>query len=269
MMLARTVAALLLPPSQNDQQRRRADLHRAGAKAGERADAERSGNRRPAVIAPAGGERGQATSTTDDEPAQQISGSTRPAPSRRVAAPAQPATETGRLRANCIAASARIVNGKAADRVDQQQRRRRDPRPVHRRDQRHINQRRAEAGKAAHQAGQGGNRHRAMEAGVGDGVGTAKICGIGHGTSGSAAASLGGRGGRVFGPEPFWPKGGARGYQRAMGGHPIRILGIDPGLRRTGWGLVEADGNRLIYVACGSVETSERADARRPAGGHP
>jgi crossover junction endodeoxyribonuclease RuvC len=40
---------------------------------------------------------------------------------------------------------------------------------------------------------------------------------------------------------------------------PIRILGIDPGLRRTGWGLVEAEGNRLIYVACGSVETSERA----------
>ena len=45
-----------------------------------------------------------------------------------------------------------------------------------------------------------------------------------------------------------------------MVGQPIRILGIDPGLRRTGWGLVEADGNRLIYVACGSLETSERAD---------
>jgi crossover junction endodeoxyribonuclease RuvC len=50
-----------------------------------------------------------------------------------------------------------------------------------------------------------------------------------------------------------------RGYQRAMVGHLIRILGIDPGLRRTGWGLVESEGNRLIYVACGSVETSERA----------
>jgi crossover junction endodeoxyribonuclease RuvC len=35
----------------------------------------------------------------------------------------------------------------------------------------------------------------------------------------------------------------------------IRILGIDPGLRRTGWGVIEADGNRLIYVACGSAET--------------
>ena len=40
---------------------------------------------------------------------------------------------------------------------------------------------------------------------------------------------------------------------------PIRILGIDPGLRRTGWGLIECEGNRLIYVACGSVETNERA----------
>jgi crossover junction endodeoxyribonuclease RuvC len=40
---------------------------------------------------------------------------------------------------------------------------------------------------------------------------------------------------------------------------PIRILGIDPGLRRTGWGLIESDGNRLIYVACGLVETSEKA----------
>lgn len=38
----------------------------------------------------------------------------------------------------------------------------------------------------------------------------------------------------------------------------IRILGIDPGLRRTGWGVIEADGNRLIHVACGSLETSER-----------
>jgi len=38
----------------------------------------------------------------------------------------------------------------------------------------------------------------------------------------------------------------------------IRILGIDPGLRRTGWGLIACAGNRLIYLACGSVETNER-----------
>src|SRR2546423_6618414 len=41
-------------------------------------------------------------------------------------------------------------------------------------------------------------------------------------------------------------------------GRPIRILGIDPGLRRTGWGLIEVEGNRLIYVACGSVATSDK-----------
>ena len=35
---------------------------------------------------------------------------------------------------------------------------------------------------------------------------------------------------------------------------PVRILGIDPGLRRTGWGIIESEGNRLIFVSCGSVE---------------
>jgi crossover junction endodeoxyribonuclease RuvC len=40
----------------------------------------------------------------------------------------------------------------------------------------------------------------------------------------------------------------------------IRIMGIDPGLRRTGWGVVDVLGNRLMFVACGSVETDERED---------
>ncbi|MGD9919981.1 MAG: crossover junction endodeoxyribonuclease RuvC [Pseudorhodoplanes sp.] len=40
----------------------------------------------------------------------------------------------------------------------------------------------------------------------------------------------------------------------------IRILGIDPGLRRTGWGVIECEGNRLLFVACGSVETQERTE---------
>jgi crossover junction endodeoxyribonuclease RuvC len=44
-----------------------------------------------------------------------------------------------------------------------------------------------------------------------------------------------------------------------MKGRPIRILGIDPGLRRTGWGVIDVEGNRLIYVACGSVLTPEKA----------
>ncbi len=37
----------------------------------------------------------------------------------------------------------------------------------------------------------------------------------------------------------------------------LRILGIDPGLRRTGWGVIEIDGNRLAFVGCGSVEPPE------------
>ncbi|HVT55547.1 MAG TPA: crossover junction endodeoxyribonuclease RuvC [Xanthobacteraceae bacterium] len=41
-------------------------------------------------------------------------------------------------------------------------------------------------------------------------------------------------------------------------GRSIRIIGLDPGLRRTGWGVVDCEGNRLTYVACGSVETNER-----------
>ncbi len=39
----------------------------------------------------------------------------------------------------------------------------------------------------------------------------------------------------------------------------IRILGIDPGLRRTGWGVVAIDGNRLSFIACSSIHTSDRA----------
>src|SRR5271155_5883284 len=39
--------------------------------------------------------------------------------------------------------------------------------------------------------------------------------------------------------------------------HPVRILGIDPGLRRTGWGVIEIDGNRLTFVGCGSGGPTE------------
>jgi crossover junction endodeoxyribonuclease RuvC len=33
----------------------------------------------------------------------------------------------------------------------------------------------------------------------------------------------------------------------------IRIIGLDPGLRRTGWGVVDSDGVRLVYVASGVI----------------
>jgi crossover junction endodeoxyribonuclease RuvC len=37
----------------------------------------------------------------------------------------------------------------------------------------------------------------------------------------------------------------------------VRIIGIDPGLRRTGWGVVDADRGGLRFVACGSVVSDE------------
>ena len=40
----------------------------------------------------------------------------------------------------------------------------------------------------------------------------------------------------------------------------MRVLGLDPGLRHTGWGIVSTDGNILRHVASGVIS----ADPRRP-----
>lgn len=40
----------------------------------------------------------------------------------------------------------------------------------------------------------------------------------------------------------------------------FRILGIDPGLLRTGWGIITVQGNRLGFVAGGVI----RPDAKKP-----
>ncbi len=40
----------------------------------------------------------------------------------------------------------------------------------------------------------------------------------------------------------------------------LRLLGIDPGLRFTGWGVIETDGNRLRHLADGVIATNS-ADA--------
>ena len=34
-----------------------------------------------------------------------------------------------------------------------------------------------------------------------------------------------------------------------------RLLGIDPGLRFTGWGVIDVDGNRLVHIADGVIAT--------------
>ena len=36
---------------------------------------------------------------------------------------------------------------------------------------------------------------------------------------------------------------------------PIRILGIDPGLRNMGWGIIESHGSNLSFIACGVVKS--------------
>ena len=42
----------------------------------------------------------------------------------------------------------------------------------------------------------------------------------------------------------------------------VRILGLDPGLRTTGWGVITVEGTRLSFVACGVV-TSDGDLARQ------
>jgi crossover junction endodeoxyribonuclease RuvC len=44
---------------------------------------------------------------------------------------------------------------------------------------------------------------------------------------------------------------------------PLRIIGLDPGLRRTGWGVVVAEGSRLSHVANGVITSSAEEDLSR------
>ena len=43
----------------------------------------------------------------------------------------------------------------------------------------------------------------------------------------------------------------------------MKILGLDPGLGTTGWGLIQADGNRLAHVANGQIKTDASAPLPR------
>ncbi|MGD1880566.1 MAG: crossover junction endodeoxyribonuclease RuvC [Kiloniellaceae bacterium] len=40
----------------------------------------------------------------------------------------------------------------------------------------------------------------------------------------------------------------------------MRVLGLDPGLRHTGWGVIDAEGNHLRHVANGVVKSDGKAD---------
>ena len=39
-----------------------------------------------------------------------------------------------------------------------------------------------------------------------------------------------------------------------------RLIGLDPGLRRTGWGIIDADASRLCHVANGVATSDEKLD---------
>ena len=45
----------------------------------------------------------------------------------------------------------------------------------------------------------------------------------------------------------------------------MRILGIDPGLRTTGFGVLDVEGAALRYVASGVIQTSSEAQGDLPA----
>jgi crossover junction endodeoxyribonuclease RuvC len=36
----------------------------------------------------------------------------------------------------------------------------------------------------------------------------------------------------------------------------VRVLGVDPGSHRTGWGVVVSEGSRLVHVASGAIEVN-------------
>ncbi len=40
----------------------------------------------------------------------------------------------------------------------------------------------------------------------------------------------------------------------------IRIIGIDPGLRATGWGIVESTGREIAYIASGTIRPDDKKD---------
>ncbi len=40
----------------------------------------------------------------------------------------------------------------------------------------------------------------------------------------------------------------------------IRIIGIDPGLQRTGWGVIDCIGSKLIFVAAGTIRSNPKSE---------
>ena len=56
-------------------------------------------------------------------------------------------------------------------------------------------------------------------------------------------------------PELIRPR--RNGMPRLASRRGTRVLGVDPGLRRTGWGVVDIEGSRLSFVASGTIRPPE------------
>lgn len=39
---------------------------------------------------------------------------------------------------------------------------------------------------------------------------------------------------------------------------PVKIIGIDPGLQKTGWGIIEVSGASLKFIACGLIKSNSK-----------
>ena len=57
--------------------------------------------------------------------------------------------------------------------------------------------------------------------------------------------------------------GQLRRPRRRAGAAGLKILGLDPGLGTTGWGLIRAEGNRLSHLANGQIKTDTAATLPR------
>ena len=49
-------------------------------------------------------------------------------------------------------------------------------------------------------------------------------------------------------------------HMKNLAALPVRILGLDPGLRRTGWGVIDCAGSRMSLVAHGVVAVPDTLD---------
>ena len=61
------------------------------------------------------------------------------------------------------------------------------------------------------------------------------------------------------------PSGGREPHAVGERGGTIRILGIDPGLQTTGFGVIDMTGSKLSYVASGVIETTQGEMGNLPA----